>query len=276
MADSRTEVTSPGDPRRVRGARDPWQQATLVGTHRQSRHARTLNLRVPGWRGHLPGQHVDVRLTAQDGYSAQRSYSLAEPANGDRLSITVDLVPHGEVSPYLVDGMRVGDRLDVRGPIGGWFVWRPGEPAIADGDILLVAGGSGVVPLVTIVRSRNQALDPTRMLLVYSLRDPDDLMYAPELTRAWGGRNRADSPPHGVEVRLAYTRHAPPGWARGVGHLTADDLRLPADWRTGPASRAYVCGSSGFVEHVSQLLRTAGYPDQHIRIERFGASGVEQ
>lgn len=224
----------------------------------------------------MPGQHVDVRLTAEDGYSAQRSYSLAEPSSADRLSITVDLVPHGEVSPYLANGMQVGDQLDVRGPIGGWFVWQPGDPPAPDAAILLVAGGSGAVPLVTMLRARNQALDPTRMMLVYSLRDPDDLMYGPELVRDPVGRRRPDPSPRGVEVRLAYTRHAPPGWPRRVGHLTIDDLQLPSEWPSKLASRAYVCGSSGFVEHASQLLRTLGYPDHRIRIERFGASGVEQ
>lgn len=164
MTDTNTALGS------VALAGNRWRKATLVGVHSQSWHSRTLDLHVPGWTGHLPGQHVDIRLTAADGYSAQRSYSLAEPATPDRVAITVDLLPHGEVSPYLVETMEIGDELDVRGPIGGWFVWEPGDPSIGDGPVLLIAGGSGVVPLVTMVRARKRAGDPTRTMLVYSLR----------------------------------------------------------------------------------------------------------
>jgi ferredoxin-NADP reductase len=256
-------------------AHDHWQQATLISTRRQSKHSRTLTLRVPGWSGHLPGQHVDVRLTAEDGYTAQRSFSLAEPSSNGRLAITVDLVPHGEVSPYLVGAMEIGDQLDVRGPIGGWFVWQPGSPQPTGEPILLIAGGSGVVPLVTMLRARNKALDPTRMLLVYSLRDPEDLMYAHDLEGLQAHEGQASPGTDGVEARLVYTRHAPPGSPRSVGHLTAADLHLPGAWDAALASRVYLCGSSGFVEHATNLLHAVGYSDQHIRIERFGPSGVE-
>lgn len=218
---------------------------------------------------------MDVRLTAEDGYTAQRSFSLAEPSSNGRLAITVDLVPHGEVSPYLVGTMEVGDQLDVRGPIGGWFVWRPGDPQTTGAPILLIAGGSGVVPLVTMLRARNEALDPTRMLLVYSLRGPEDLMYAHDLEGLQAHNDRTSAGADGVEVRLVYTRHSPSGSPRRAGHLTAADLKLPPTWGAALASRVYLCGSSGFAEHASNLLHAVGYSDQHIRIERFGPSGVE-
>jgi ferredoxin-NADP reductase len=254
--------------------RNRWQPATLVGLHSQSRHSRTLALRVPGWTGHLPGQHLDIRLTAPDGYSAQRSYSLAEPASSNRVAITVDLLPHGEVSPYLVETMEIGDELDVRGPIGGWFVWEPGDPSIGDGPVLLVAGGSGVVPLVTMLRARNQAGDRTPTMLVYSLRGPRDLMYGPELQEM--SADACNATAGAAEVRLVYTRTVPPGHARAASHLAAEDLTAPASWTRPLATRVYVCGPSGFVDHATGLLRKAGYPDGHIRTERFGPTGADR
>lgn len=253
--------------------RNRWRKATLIGLHSQSRHSRTLALRVPGWPGHRPGQHVDIRLTAEDGYSAQRSYSLAEPATPDRVAITVDLLPHGEVSPYLVEVMEIGDELDVRGPIGGWFVWEPGDPAVGAGPVLLIAGGSGVVPLVTMLRARKQAGDQTPVMLVYSLRGPRDLMYGPELERLAHGVSGPEANPSRAEVRLVYTRRVPDGHPRPASHLAADDLRPPAGWPAALATRAYVCGPSGFVDHATGLLRGAGYSDDRIRTERFGPSG---
>lgn len=252
-----------------------WRKATLIGLHSQSQHARTLALRVPGWPGHLPGQHVDIRLTAPDGYSAQRSYSLAEASTPDRVAITVDLLPHGEVSPYLVEVMEIGDELDVRGPIGGWFVWEPGDAAIGAGPVLLLAGGSGVVPLVTMLRARQQSGDLTPTMLVYSLRGPRDLMYGPELQgmTATAARDGATVAP---EVRLVYTRKVPDGHRRPAGHLTAEDIQAPRSWPQPLASRVYVCGSSGFVDHATTLLRDAGYPDEIIRTERFGPSGADR
>jgi ferredoxin-NADP reductase len=253
-----------------------WRSATLVGLHSQSRHARTLALRVPGWPGHLPGQHLDVRLTAADGYSAQRSYSLAEPATANRVAITVDLLAHGEVSPYLVETMEIGDELDVRGPIGGWFVWEPGDSAIGDGPVLLIAGGSGVVPLMTMLRARTRAGDLTPTLLVYSLRGPRDLMYGPELQEMSTHGTEADAAPGSPEVRLVYTRTVPPGHRRPASHLTVEDLRPPDTWVEPLAARVYLCGSSGFVDHATDLLRRAGYPDDRIRTERFGPTGADR
>lgn len=254
--------------------RNRWRKATLIGLHSQSRHSRTLALRVPGWTGHLPGQHVDIRLTAADGYSAQRSYSLAEPATPNRVAITVDLLPHGEVSPYLVETMEIGDELDVRGPIGGWFVWEPGDPSIGDGPVLLVAGGSGVVPLVTMLRARKQAGDRTPTKLVYSLRGPRDLMYGPELQDM--SADTCNATAGAPEVRLVYTRTVPAGHPRSASHLAAEDLAPPTSWTRPLATRVYVCGPSGFVDHATGLLRKAGYPDGHIRTERFGPTGADR
>lgn len=250
-----------------------WLKATLIGLRSQSRHSRTLAFRVPGWPGHLPGQHVDVRLTAADGYSAQRSYSLAEPATvPERVAITVDLLPHGEVSPYLVETMEIGDELDLRGPIGGWFTWPPGDPTIGPGPVLLIAGGSGVVPLMTMLRARKRTRDRTRTLLVYSVRGPRDLMYERDLNEIAADSSELDP----VEVRLVYTRVAPEAHPRPPAHLKAADIELPTIWSERLAARVFVCGSSDFVEHATGLLRRAGYPDDRIRTERFGPTGADR
>jgi len=257
-------------------AANHWRKATLVGLHSQSEHSRTLALRVPGWTGHLPGQHVDVRLTAPDGYSAQRSYSLAEPATPDRVAITVDLLPHGEVSPYLVETMEIGDELDVRGPIGGWFVWQPSDPAVGDGPVLLIAGGSGVVPLITMLRARRRAGDRTPTMLVYSLRGPRDLMYGPELEQMAADRSPPLVTSGGADVRVVYTRKVPDGYPRPASHLGADDIKAPSEWPEPLAARVYLCGPSGFVDHATGLLRDMGYPDDRIRTERFGPTGADR
>jgi ferredoxin-NADP reductase len=267
-ADSSAETAPPAGNR--------WRKATLISTRRQSWHSRTLALRVPDWPGHLPGQHVDVRLTAEDGYSAQRSYSLAEAATPNRVAITVDLLPHGEVSPYLVEIMEIGDELDVRGPIGGWFVWEPGDPAIGGGPVLLIGGGSGIVPLVTMLRARKRAGDPTPVMLAYSLRGPRDLMYGPELEEMAVDPSAPNASPGSAEVRLVYTRKVPDGHPRPASHLAAEDILAPAAWPEPLAARVYVCGPSGFVDHATGLLREMGYPDNRIRTERFGPTGADQ
>lgn len=260
----------------VPSARNRWRTATLIGLHSQSRRSRTLAFRVPGWTQHLPGQHVDVRLTTAEGYSAQRSYSLAEPAAPDRVAITVDLLPHGEVSPYLAETMEIGDQLDVRGPIGGWFVWEPGDPAIGSGPVLMIAGGSGVVPLMTMLRAREQAGDLTPTMLVYSLRGVRDLMYGPELEAMSEDSAASGATPASAQVRLVYTRTVPDGHPRPASHLAAEDIAPPAAWTQALAARVYVCGSSGFVDHATRLLREAGYPDDRIRTERFGPTGADR
>jgi ferredoxin-NADP reductase len=206
-------------------------------------------LEVPGWPGHEAGQHVDVKLTAPDGYSAQRSYSIAAPASGDLLELTVQRVEDGEVSPYLVDELLPTDELEVRGPVGGWFTWRPAEL----GPVLLVAGGSGIVPLMAMVRERANAGSTAPFTLVYSVRGPDDVFYASELSAA------------DIPVRLLYTRVAAPD--RPAGRVTNADLPPSAE------ARVYVCGPTGFVEAVSEVLLARGQNPASIRTERFGPSG---
>lgn len=252
----------------VGGPRPRWLAATLVGLRSETSTARSLTFEVPGWPGHLAGQHVDVRLTAADGYAAQRAYSIATPTDAERLTITVQVVDNGEVSPYLVEDMELGDQLEVRGPIGGWFVWSPSPQAPVEQPLLLVGGGSGVVPLMTMVRERSRTGSRAPFRLVYSVREPAQVMYADELARR--------APDDGVAVDIVHTRSAPPGSPRPVGRVTAADLATPpeAGWPTSVAPRAYVCGPSGFVDHVIGRLLDLGHPASAIRAERFGATGA--
>ena len=238
-------------------ARRAWRPAVLVDRRTESPSARTLVLEVDEWAGHLAGQHVDVRLTAEDGYQTARSYSLAAPPDGRRLEITVQRAEGGEVSPFLADDLAVGDRVEVRGPLGGWFVWRSGEP----GPVLLVAGGSGVVPLMAMIRARAGA-SRAPFRLVYSVRTPEDRLYADELRR----RAAEDG---GLDVSYVFTRSAPEGSPRPVGRIRADDLSAhgwPADFEP----TCYVCGPTPLVEAVAGLLVAAGHDPDRIRTERFG------
>ncbi|MFJ5262411.1 ferredoxin reductase [Streptomyces sp. NPDC088387] len=227
-----------------------WYRARLVESRPQTPTARTLVLRAPGWPGHLPGQHVDVRLTADDGYQAVRSYSLAAPTDGDRIELGVQSVPDGEVSPYLAEDLPAGAEVEVRGPLGNWFVWRPG----GTDPVLLVAGGAGIVPLTAMVRARGEAGSPAPFHLLYSVRGPDSLWYRDHLAE--------DTP--GLDVRIVYTRTAPPGTSRPPGRVTAADI--PGV----PAGRVYVCGPTDFVEAVDDLLIDLGRDPATIRTERFG------
>ena len=234
--------------------------ASLVERRRETESASTLVLEVAGWPGHLAGQHVDVRLTASDGYQAARSYSLAAATNGDQIEITVQRVSDGEVSSYLADDARSGDSVEVRGPVGGWFVWKPED----SGPVLLVAGGSGVVPLMAMIRSRDGA-SPTPFRLIYSVRTPTDRIYDPELQR----RATKDS---GLDITILYTRTVPEGETRSVGRVTAKDL-LAYGWPADLTPTCYVCGPTAFVETVSDLLVGLGHDPTMIRTERFGPSG---
>ncbi|MDX3352725.1 ferredoxin reductase [Streptomyces sp. ME01-24h] len=249
---ARTEV-----PRRL-GERLRWLPAELVERRSESAAARTLVFDVPGWPGHLPGQHVDVRLTAEDGYSTQRSYSLASTADGDRLELTVQRVEDGEVSPYLTDDLAVGDAVELRGPVGGWFVWRPEQTE----PVLLVAGGSGIVPLMAMVRGRAAAGSRAPFRLLYSVRTPEDRFYTAELDRGAPG----------LDTTYLHTRAAPDGGTRPVGRIEARDLAewgWPADFEP----TCYVCGPTGFVETAAGLLVALGHHPDRIRTERFGPSG---
>jgi ferredoxin-NADP reductase len=241
-----------------------WRVASVLDVRTETSSARTLVLSVPDWPGHLAGQHVDVRLTAADGYSAVRSYSVASAPDGERVELTVQAVPDGEVSPYLTGAVTAGDRLELRGPVGGWFVWRPTQSE----PVQLVAGGSGVVPLRAMLRARADVAATSPMRLLYSVRDPDSVLYADELS----GLAAAD---RGSSVRLAYTRRGPAtagGAPPRVGRVGADllaDATIPAPDRP----TCYVCGPTGFVETVADLLARLGHDAGDIRTERFGPSG---
>jgi ferredoxin-NADP reductase len=219
-----------------------------------------LVLDAPGWPGHLPGQHLDVRLTAPDGYTAQRSYSIASPSDGDRVELTVQQVADGEVSPYLGEVFAAGDQIEIRGPVGGWFVWRDTDTA----PVLLVAGGSGIVPLMAMVRARSAAGSRAPFRLIYSVRSAGDGYYADELRR----RVRDD----GLDLRYVYTRRAPAGWPEPPGRL--DVAMLNADgWPAGLAPACFVCGPTGFVESVADNFVALGHEPGRIRTERFGPTG---
>jgi ferredoxin-NADP reductase len=233
----------------------------VVETRAETPTTRTLVLDVPDWPGHRAGQHVDVRLTAEDGYSTQRSYSIASAAGSTTVELTVQSVVDGEVSPYLVEVAMAGDRFELRGPVGGYFVWEPGpvEP------VLLVAGGSGIVPLMAMIRSRSDAGSRVPFRLVYSVRDPDSAIYATELAR----RVRDD---HGLDVAMVYTRSAPVDWPGRPGRI--DGVRLAqAGWPAELTPACFVCGPTGFVETVADLLVDAGHAPDRVRTERFGPSG---
>jgi ferredoxin-NADP reductase len=237
-----------------------WRVATVSATRQETAVARTLVLDVPGWPGHVAGQHVDVKLTAEDGYSTQRSYSLAS-APGGPLELTIQRVDDGEVSPYLVDVAGTGDRFEVRGPVGGYFTWQPNDPA----PVLLVAGGSGIVPLMAMVRARAAARSRVPFRLVYSTRSPAAAIYADELRR----RARED---RGLDVMYAYTREAPPDHPRPAGRL--DTVALAEwGWPVDFGPHCYVCGPTGFVEAVANILVDQGHDPQRIRTERFGPTG---
>ena len=227
----------------------PWQQATVSEIRPETARAKTFRLSLSTPVDHLPGQHFVVRLRAPDGYQASRSYSVASAPDGSgHIELTVERLDEGEVSSFLHDVVVVGDQLEVRGPIGGWFVWDGTTPA------LLLGGGSGVVPLMSMLRWARRSTPAPQVRLVVSVRSPGDLYYATELP--------------GPEATVVYTRSAPPGVTRAPGHLGSADL--PA-WATLPASTtAYVCGSSGFADAATDLLAEAGAPATQIRVERFG------
>jgi ferredoxin-NADP reductase len=238
-----------------------WLVAKLSAVRDETAVTRTLVLDVPGWPGHLAGQHVDVRLTAPDGYSTQRSYSIASAAGGERLELTVEQLPDGEVSPYLVEVLSIGDPLELRGPIGGWFVWDDARPE----PVLLVAGGSGVVPLMAMIRARATVATPPPFRLIYSVRDPGALIYHAELDErvAMGD---------GLEVTYIYTRVAPAGSTRPPGRIDATTF-AEFGWPASSRPSIFVCGPTGFVEAASDLLVAAGHPAATVKTERFGPSG---
>ena len=226
----------------------------------ETAHAKTLVLDVPAWPGHRAGQHIDVRLTAEDGYQAARSYSIASAPELRELEITVELVHDGEVSPYLVEEVRPGDLIEIRGPIGGHFTWSVDE----GGPLLLVAGGVGLAPLMAMLRHRAARGSGVETRLLVSARTADDLIYARELDEL--------EPRSGLMVHRTYTRGGPPGW---TGFARRVDAAMLA--RAGPPPvampRVFVCGPTAFVETVADLLVDAGHPFASIHAERFGPTG---
>jgi ferredoxin-NADP reductase len=235
-----------------------WTGAKVGAVVRETAQAVTIVLDMPDWPGHRAGQHLDVRLTAEDGYRAERSYSIAS-APGEPLAITVERLDDGEVSPYLTEELRAGDDLELRGPIGGYFVWDPDQD---HGPLLLAAGGSGIVPLRAILRHRERTGSTTPARLLYSARSLADVIYRQEL----------DHYGDGVQVTYTLTRIQPPGWtgpARRVDAALLADVAWPAS--SGPL--AFVCGPTSFVEAVAEGLVGLGYPQARVKTERFGATG---
>jgi ferredoxin-NADP reductase len=231
----------------------------LASRRRETPSAHTFVLDVPGWPGHRAGQHVDVRLTAEDGYQAQRSYSIATPADRERIELTVEVLPDGEVSGYLGEELHEGDELELRGPIGGWFAWGPED----GGPLLLVGGGSGVVPLAAMARHRAAAGSDIPAQLLLSARTEADIFYRSELERLAG---------EGLDLVVTLTRERSPAWAGRRGRVDAALLRevaLPPSERP----RAFVCGPTAFVEAVADALVDLGHAHEMVRTERFGPSG---
>ncbi|HET7466692.1 MAG TPA: ferredoxin reductase [Candidatus Dormibacteraeota bacterium] len=238
-----------------------WKIGEVAAITAETPKVSSIAIDVPDWPGHLAGQHVDVRLTAEDGYQAQRSYSIASaPANG-RVTITVERLDDGEVSPYLVGELRVKDKVELRGPIGGFFVWRPP----GNMPLLLIAGGSGVVPLMAMIRHRAAAGDKTPVRLLYSSRTFDDVIYREELERL------ATADPT-LDVRHTLTRLHPDGW-RGYARRLDRQMIDEVAWPARPAPSVFICGPTSFVEAAASLLVEHGYEPGWIKTERFGATG---
>ena len=226
-----------------------WQIGTVTSIKEETPRVKSFRIALPMWMPHLPGQHYDVRLTDPDGYRAQRSYSIASsPLDEGQIELTIDRLEDGEVSPYFHDVVVEGDQVEVRGPFTSYFVWHGEKP------VLLVGGGSGVVPLMCMLRHRRRTMPDLPMRLVYSVRQADDVIYADEL---------------GDDAILTFTREAPDGWD---GHRGRIDAELLAEAGID-GGIAFVCGSNGFVETASQLLLDTGYDPQLIRTERFGPTG---
>jgi len=236
-----------------------WQLAQVVNVSPETPRVKTVVFDVPAWPGHRSGQHVDVRLTAEDGYQVERSYSIASAPNATHVELTVERLDDGEVSPYLTDELRPGDRIELRGPVGGYFVWEPG----LRGPVLLVGGGSGIVPLMAMIRERAAADDDVDMRLVFSSRGWDDVIYRDELEHLAG---------NGLTVVHTLTRSQPAGWA---GYARRVDAEMLAE--VGPAAGdrplIYVCGPTPFVESVATALVGLGHEAYRIKTERFGPTG---
>lgn len=247
---------------RTPGEFHDWQFATAVAIREETPSVKTIAFTLPEWAGHLAGQHVDVRLTAEDGYQAERSYSVASAAEEPaRMEITVERIAVGEVSPFLTGEFRVGDTLEIRGPIGGYFTWRPATQA----PLMLVAGGSGVVPLMSMLRTRDRAANRAPATLLYSSRNRDGIIYRAELDRLAAKND-------GLKVTYTLTRESPAGWqgeTRRVDEGMLKTYAISAERRPS----IFVCGPTAFVETVAEHLLHLGHPEAAIKTERFGPTG---
>jgi ferredoxin-NADP reductase len=232
-----------------------WLPATIADAVTSTPSARVLRLDVPGWPGNLPGQHLDLRLTAEDGYQAVRSYSIASFGSAQQVELGVDEVPDGEVSPYLVLDAQPGDAVEVKGPLGAYFVWKNDDPS----PVQLIAGGSGIVPLIAMARARAASTSSAPFRLLYSVRRPEDAMYRAEI----------DALGADVDVTWAYTREAPAGWGGAVGRVSSAVL-ADAAWSPSQSPNVFVCGPTGFVETVATALVALGHDPARVRTERFG------
>ena len=239
-----------------------WQVAEVIDVVEETPRVKTIRFEIPGWAGHRAGQHVDVRLTAEDGYQAQRSYSIASPPDGIRVELTVERLEDGEVSPYLAGELRKGDQLELRGPVGGYFVWEPDR----GGPLLLVGGGSGVVPLMAMLRRRAAAGSQVPARLLYSARTLEDVIFREELERLAAAED-------GLTVTYALTRAQPAGWTGYARRIDAVMLE-EVGWRPGERPLAYVCGPTRLVEAVAGHLVGLGHDPSRVRTERFGPTGV--
>ncbi|HEY8912171.1 ferredoxin reductase [Lacisediminihabitans sp.] len=234
-----------------------WHVGVVVSTATQTPTGRSIVLDVPGWGGNLAGQHADVRLTAPDGYQAVRSYSIASAGETDLVELAVDRFPDGEVSPYLVDDLMAGDQVELRGPLGGWFVWTPAQTE----PVQLIGGGSGIVPLMAMIRSHADSGSAAPFRLLYSLRSPDDAFFRSELA----------TPTPGLDVTWLYTRRTPADWPRSAGRITPDDLQASA-FPSSLSPAVFVCGPTGFVETVATALVALGHDPHRVKTERFGGA----
>lgn len=237
-----------------------WRLATVSALTAETPRAKTIVLDVPGWPGHVAGQHVDVRLTAEDGYQTERSYSIASAPEEPMVELTVERIDDGEVSPYLTEELRVGDQVELRGPFTSYFVWRTED----GGPLLLIAGGSGLVPLMAMLRHRSASMSTVEARLLLSARSLEDVLYRDEL----GTLASVD----GVEVQYTFTREPPPDWRGFARRIDAEMLRT-----VGPSPtrrpRIFVCGPTPFVEQAAELLVKLGHEPAAIRTERFGPTG---
>jgi ferredoxin-NADP reductase len=242
-----------------------WQLGTVVEIRQETPKAKSLILDLPEWTTHLAGQHVDVRLTAEDGYQAQRSYSIASPPGDKHLMLTVDRIEDGEVSPYLTDGLRVGDRIELRGPIGGYFVWDARDGGTDGPPLFLAAGGSGIAPLMAMIRHRVSTGNKVPTRLLYSSRSYEEVIYREELDRLSA---------HDPTLRVIHTltRRQPPNW---MGYGRRIDRTMLADTAWPPAEKplAFTCGPTAFVETAATYLGELGYKAERIKTERFGPTG---